>query len=93
MASNGTVSAELTGIGYGLIEGPVWVPGRGLMYSDVLVGGVYLLTEAGDVSEVFPHRKGIGGMSLHAAGGLVVSGRNIGYKPFAGGDTVTLLET
>ena len=25
--------------GYGLIEGPVWVPDRGLMFSDVLGGG------------------------------------------------------
>jgi gluconolactonase len=29
---------------------------------------------------------------LHAAGGLVVSGRNISYKPFDGGDTVLLLD-
>jgi gluconolactonase len=31
-------------------------------------------------------------MAPHAAGGLVVGGRNIGFKSFAGGDTVTLLE-
>ncbi len=78
--------------GYGLIEGPLWVPGRGLMFSDVLFGGVFCLSPDGQVDTVFEHRKGIGGMALHADGGLVVSGRNIGYKPFAGGDTVTLLE-
>lgn len=78
--------------GYGLIEGPVWVPGRGLMFSDVLFGGVFCLADDTSVTEVFAHRKGIGGMSLHAEGGLVVSGRNIGYKPFDGGPTVTLLE-
>lgn len=78
--------------GYGLIEGPVWVPDRGLLFSDVLAGGVFCLAANGEVAEVFPHRKGIGGMSLHADGGLVVSGRNIGYKSFAGGDTLTLLE-
>ena len=78
--------------GYGLIEGPVWVPGRGLMFSDVLFGGVYCLDGNGAVSEVFGHRRGIGGMSLHVDGGLVVSGRNISFKSFAGGDTVTLLE-
>ena len=92
MATSGAVSGELTGSGYGLIEGPVWVPGRGLMYSDVLLGGVYCLSETGEVSDVFAHRKGIGGMSLHVDGGLVVSGRNIGYKAFNGGDTITLLE-
>ena len=78
--------------GYGLIEGPVWVPGRGLMFSDVLFGGVFCLDDGGGVSEVFAHRRGIGGMSLHVDGGLVVSGRNISYKPFDGGDTVTLLD-
>lgn len=78
--------------GYGLIEGPVWVPGRGLMFSDVLEGGVYCLGENGSVEEVFAHRRGIGGMSLHASGGLVISGRNIAFKSFAGGDTVVLLD-
>ncbi len=78
--------------GYGLIEGPVWVADRGLLFSDVLFGGVFCLTEDGQVEEVFPHRKGIGGMSQHAADGMVVSGRNISFKAFSGGDTVTVLE-
>lgn len=86
--------AELTALteGYGLIEGPVWVTGRGLLFSDVLFGGVYCLAEDGTVSEVFPHRKGIGGMAEHVAGGMIVSGRNISFKPFDGGDTIALLE-
>lgn len=79
--------------GYGLIEGPVWDPQRGLLFSDVLFGGVYALAEDGRVSTVFEHRRGIGGMALHVAGGLVVSGRNISYKPFDGGATVTLLDS
>ena len=78
--------------GYGLIEGPVWDPNRGLLFSDVMFGGVYCLAGDGHVSEVFPHRRGIGGMALHAAGGLIVSGRNISFKPFDGGATVTLLD-
>lgn len=78
--------------GYGLIEGPVWDPERGLLYSDVLFGGVFCLDAARAVSTVFEHRRGIGGMSLHEAGGLVVSGRNISFKPFSGGATVTLLD-
>ena len=78
--------------GYGLIEGPVWAPERGLLFSDVHGGGVYCLDESGNVSTVFPHRRGIGGMALHEAGGLVVGGRNIAFKPFAGGDTVVLLD-
>lgn len=66
--------------GYGLIEGPVWEPGRGLYFSDVSNGGVYRLAPSGDVSVAIPHRRGIGGMALHVAGGLIVSGRNIAFK-------------
>ena len=78
--------------GYGLIEGPLWVPGRGLMFSDVHGGGVHCLTVGGEITTVFPHRRGIGGIALHADNGLVVGGRNIAFKCFAGGDTVVLLE-
>ncbi len=78
--------------GYGLIEGPVWDSERGLLFSDVLFGGVFCLELDGAVASVFEHRRGIGGMALHAAGGLVVSGRNLSYKPFEGGATVTILE-
>ncbi len=78
--------------GYGLIEGPVWSPERGLLFSDVLFGGVYCLGGDGGVSPVFGHRRGIGGMALHEGGGLIVSGRNISYKPFDGGATVTVLD-
>lgn len=78
--------------GYGLIEGPIWVPDRGLMFSDVLGGGVFCLAESGGVEEIFQHRRGIGGMSLHQDEGLVVSGRNISFKDFSGGETKVLLE-
>lgn len=78
--------------GYGLVEGPLWVAGRGLMFSDVLNGGVFCLEADGSVGSVFAHRRGIGGLALHEAGGLVVSGRNISFKPFDGGSTVVLLE-
>ena len=78
--------------GYGLIEGPVWDPARGLLFSDVLFGGVFSLDADACVTTIFEHRRGIGGMSLHAAGGLIVSGRNIAYKPFIGSATLTLLD-
>ena len=78
--------------GYGLVEGPVWEDGRGLLYSDVLFGGVFRLNLDGVVETVFEHRRGIGGMALHEAGGLIVSGRNLSFKPFSGGATVTVLE-
>jgi gluconolactonase len=78
--------------GYGLVEGPVYSPDHGLFFSDVLGGGVYALNEAAEVRSVFEHRRGIGGMALHDAGGLIVSGRNISYKPFDGGPTQTVLD-
>ena len=78
--------------GYGLVEGPVWVPGRGLMFSDVHGGGVYCLSDDGAVAPVFRHRRGIGGIALHAGNGLVVGGRNVAFKSFDGGDTVVILD-
>ena len=48
----------------------MWDERRGLLFSDVLFGGV---------AQVFEHCRGIGGMAAHVVGGLVVSGRNIAY--------------
>ena len=78
--------------GYGLIEGPVWDNQRGLLFSDVTFGGVYCYGVDGEVSTIFEYRRGIGGMALHEKEGLVVSGRNISFKPFSGGGTVLLLD-
>jgi xylono-1,5-lactonase len=77
--------------GFGLIEGPVWDPGRGLYFSDVINGGVHLLDRAGTVSLVIPKRRGIGGMALHASGGLVIGGRDIAFVRLADGHTRSLL--
>jgi D-xylonolactonase len=77
--------------GYGLIEGPVWDPARGLYFSDVINGGVHLLDRAGKVSLAVPKRRGIGGMALHASGGLVVGGRDIACVSLADGTMQSLL--
>jgi xylono-1,5-lactonase len=69
--------------GYGLIEGPVWDAERGLYFSDVLNGGVFLLGKDGETTQVIQRRRGVGGMALHASGGLVISGRDISYAPLA----------
>lgn len=82
---------ERIATGYGLIEGPVWDPARGLYFSDVLNGGVHLLSRAGGVSLAVPKRRGIGGMALHASGGLVVGGRDIAWVSLANGDMRSLL--
>jgi gluconolactonase len=77
--------------GYGLIEGPVWDPSRGLYFSDVINGGVHLLDRAGQISLAIPKRRGIGGMALHASGGLVIGGRDIAWASLADGSMSTLL--
>jgi sugar lactone lactonase YvrE len=82
---------ERLATGFGLIEGPVWDPARGLYFSDVPNGGVHLLDRTGNVSLVVPKRRGIGGMALHAAGGLVVGGRDIAWVSLADGTTRSLL--
>lgn len=82
---------EQLATGYGLIEGPVWDPARGLYFSDVLNGGVHLLNRTGHVSQVLPKRRGIGGMALHASGGLVVGGRDIAWVSLSDGGTRSLL--
>ena len=81
---------ERVATGYGLIEGPLWDAGRGLYFSDVINGGVYLLDRAGKVAPVVPKRRGIGGMALHAKGGLVVGGRDIAHLDLAGNSRTLL---
>ena len=68
---------ETLAYGYGLIEGPR-VDGAGNLYfSDVTNGGVYRRRPGGEVDTVVPKRRGVGGIALHADGGLVISGKNI----------------
>ncbi len=67
--------------GFGLVEAPLWDPRKGLYFSDVLNGGVYLLSRSDEISQIVPKRRGVGGMALHAAGGLVMGGRDIAFFP------------
>ena len=62
--------------GYSLLEAPVWDGAGGVYFSDVLQGGVRRWS-AGGLEDVLPKRRGIGGMCLHADGGLVMSGRDV----------------
>jgi xylono-1,5-lactonase len=63
--------------GYTTVEGPTVDPSGNLYFSDVLGGGVYQLAPSGDISLVVPKRKGVGGICLHADGGIVVGGRDL----------------
>ncbi len=66
--------------GYQLVEAPVATSDGGVVFSDVLGGGVYEWSPAtGVVSTVLERRRGIGGMARHQDGGLVLSGRDIAH--------------
>ncbi len=80
---------ERLATGYRLIEAPTFDDGA-LLFSDVFTGGVRRLLADGTVEDVLAHRRGIGGMAVHADGGYVVSGRNVAWK--RGDDTVVLLD-
>lgn len=68
---------ETLASGYGLIEGPRADARGNLFFSDVTNGGVYRRGPDGAIETVVPKRRGVGGIALHVAGGVVVSGRNI----------------
>ena len=73
---------EQLATGYGLIEGPTWDPVRGLIFSDVINGGVQALATSGELTTVVPKRRGVGGIALHENGGLVLGGRDVIFQDF-----------
>lgn len=68
---------KLLAWGYGLIEGPRGAPDGSLFFSDVQKGGVNCRRPDATIEVVVPKRRGVGGIALHADGGVVVSGRNV----------------
>ncbi len=68
---------ETLAAGYGLVEGPTVDPEGGIVFSDVLGGGVYRRAPDGTLATLVPKRRGVGGIALHAEGGVVVSGRDL----------------
>lgn len=71
------MTIETLAYGYGLIEGPRVDDGDNLYFSDIPNGGVFRRSPDGEISVIIPKRRSVGGIALHADGGLVVSGRNI----------------
>src|SRR6476646_4099741 len=63
--------------GYGLVEGPRVDADDNLYFTDVHDGGVRRRSPDGTIDVVVPKRRGVGGIALHADGGVVVSGRDI----------------
>jgi gluconolactonase len=76
--------------GYGLVEGPRVDADGNLYFSDVTKGGVYRRAPDGAVETIVPRRRGVGGIALHADGGIVISGRNVCHV--RAGQTRVLLE-
>ena len=76
--AGGELSVEIIASGYRLAEAPVATDDGGVIFSDVLGGGVHRWSpSSGSVETVVPKRRGIGGMAAHADGGLVMSGRDL----------------
>jgi xylono-1,5-lactonase len=63
--------------GYGLAEAPTIDTDGALVFSDVLGGGVYRVDGSGTVTTVVPKRRGVGGIAIHADGGIVCTGRDV----------------
>lgn len=81
---------EVVASGLLLAEAPTRGPDGALLFSDVLGGGVYRVGADATVTTVIPKRRGIGGMAVHAAGGVVVSGRSLVHV--RAGESRTVLE-
>ncbi len=68
---------ETLAFGFGLLEGPRVDRDDNLYFSDVPNGGVYRRSPSGETEVVVPKRRGVGGIAIHADGGVVISGRDI----------------
>lgn len=81
---------ETLASGYRLVEAPRFDETDGsIAFTDVLGGGVYRRGADGTITTVVPKRRGVGGLLLHADGGVVCSGRDVIHV--RDGETRTLL--
>jgi len=83
------VDIETLTFGYALTEAPRWAPDGGLYFSDIVAGGVRRLDPGGQVDVVIPRRRRVGGIALHADGGIVITGRDVSHV--RDGESRTLL--
>ena len=70
---------ETLAFGYGLVEAPRVDAAGNLYFSDVTMGGVYRRALDGTITTIVPKRRGVGGLVLHADGGVVVSGKDVSH--------------
>jgi len=61
---------ECLASGMGLLEAPLYDPRSGeYLFSDATGGGAWKVTSGGQVVNVVPKRRGVGGMAIGADGG------------------------
>jgi sugar lactone lactonase YvrE len=72
-----TPAWDVLASGYELAEAPRADGAGAVWFTDVLGGGVYRWTSRDGVTVAVPKRRGVGGLALHADGGVVVSGRDV----------------
>jgi len=73
------VDLELLAWGFGLVEGPRTDATGTLYFTDAMKGGVYRRRPDGTVDSLVPGRRLVGGLALHADGGLVLSGPDVAH--------------
>lgn len=71
----------------GLLEAPRPMRDGSVVFAKTTAGGVFRWSDTG-VATVLDRRRGIGGIAVHADGGLLVSGRDLTYVGPAGELTV-----
>jgi gluconolactonase len=84
------VDLELLAWGYGLVEGPRTDAANNLYFTDIRGGGVFRRAPDGDIATLVPGRKSVGGLAIHADGGIVMSGKDVSH--WKDGQTRVLLE-
>jgi sugar lactone lactonase YvrE len=67
----------LVASGFDALEGPTVDDVGNLYFSEIKRGGVHRLTPDGRIEVVVPDRVGVGGICLHAEGGLIASGLDL----------------
>lgn len=83
-----TAAVETLISGYGLVEAPRVDEAGALYFCDARDGGVYRRRPDGQIDLVVPRRRGVGGIVLHADGGIVVSGRDLSHVHAGGSRTI-----